>query len=213
MPDSDGLIRRLLAVPANTASLRAERKRISREVVALDRLALLELAHVLIRAGIHRFIAFELVLNHNASIESISRSEVEKLGEGMAHWADVDSFACLIAGPAWRRHLLRDNAIRTWANSDDWRWRRAALVSTVPLNSRSQGGEGDTERTLDICGILVADRHDMVVKALSWALRELSKRNPESVRNFISDHHGELAARIMREVGNKLATGLKNPRR
>ena len=52
----------------------------------------------------------------------------------------------------------------------------------------------------------------MVVKALSWALRELSKRDPTAVQRFLEQHHGVLAARVVREVRNKLSTGLKNPR-
>ena len=55
---------------------------------------------------------------------------------------------------------------RARAASPDRLWRRAALVSTVPLNLRAAGGTGDTERTLDIRTRLVADRDDMVVKAL-----------------------------------------------
>jgi len=59
--------------------------------------------------------------------------------------------------------------------------------------------------------MLVADRHDLVVKGLSWALRELAKRDAESVRLFLSQHREELAARVIREVHNKLDTGRKNP--
>jgi 3-methyladenine DNA glycosylase AlkD len=205
-------IRRLPTVPASAAALRAERKRISREVAAWDRTALLGMAHDLIGARIARFVAYELVLNHQPTMASITREEVEKLGEGMSHWGDVDAFSCYIAGPAWRARRIRDTLIRAWAGSDDWCWRRAALVSTVPLNSRAQGGTGDTKRTVAICEILVADRHDLVVKAMSWALRELAKRDPENVRLFLSRHRNELAARVVREVNNKLATGLKNPR-
>jgi 3-methyladenine DNA glycosylase AlkD len=81
-----------------------------------------------------------------------------------------------------------------------------------PLNNKTRGGHGDTARTLEICRRLVADREDMVVKALSWALRELAKRDPPAVENFLVEHEGRLAARILREVRNKLRTGLKNPR-
>ena len=56
------------------------------------------------------------------------------------------------------------------------------MVSTVSLNNNARGGKGDTTRTLNICKMLVADRDDMVVKALSWALRELAKRDPEPVK-------------------------------
>jgi len=52
----------------------------------------------------------------------------------------------------------------------------------------------------------------MVIKALSWALRELSKRDADSVNNFLQKHEEALAPRVVREVKNKLQTGLKNPR-
>ena len=61
--------------------------------------------------------------------------------------------------------------------------------------------------------MLVNDRDDMVVKALSWALRELSKRNPSSVRRFLREHEKGLAPRVTREVNSKLKTGLKNHRK
>ena len=61
--------------------------------------------------------------------------------------------------------------------------------------------------------LLGRDRDPMVVKALSWSLRELAKRDPAAVRRFLSDQGGALHALVRREVGNKLRTGLKNPRR
>jgi 3-methyladenine DNA glycosylase AlkD len=61
--------------------------------------------------------------------------------------------------------------------------------------------------------MLEADREPMVVKALSWALRELAKREPAAVRAFLAEREGRLAARVVREVRSKLDTGLKSPRR
>jgi 3-methyladenine DNA glycosylase AlkD len=52
----------------------------------------------------------------------------------------------------------------------------------------------------------------MVVKAMSWALRELSKRDQKAVRSFLDEHRDKLSARVLREVRNKLSTGLKNPK-
>jgi 3-methyladenine DNA glycosylase AlkD len=124
----------------------------------------------------------------------------------------VDCFACYLAGPAWREKQISDSAIRRWARSKDRWWRRAAVVCTVALNNKARGGNGDTKRSLMICKMLTDDRDDMVVKALSWALRELSKRDPGSVNEFLQEHRETLAARVVREVKNKLSTGLKNPR-
>ncbi len=53
----------------------------------------------------------------------------------------------------------------------------------------------------------------MVIKALSWALRELIPHDRESVQKFIYGNKNVLAARVKREVKNKLTTGVKNPRR
>ena len=86
------------------------------------------------------------------------------------------------------------------------------MVSTVPLNNKARGGSGDAPRTLDVCRMLVEDRDDMVVKALSWALRALAVRDPKAVRAFLAQHKGVVAPRVRREVQNKLLTGLKNPK-
>ena len=99
-----------------------------------------------------------------------------------------------------------------WATSADRWWRHAAIVSTVALNNKARGGHGDAQRTLGLCLVVIDDRDDMVVKAVSWALRELAKRDPAAVVNFLSAHEARLAARVKREVRNKLTTGLKTPR-
>lgn len=138
---------------------------------------------------------------------------MERLGRGIDSWESVDTFGIYLSGPVWRERQVPDSLIHRWARSEDRWWRRAALVSTVPLNMKSRGGTGESERTLAVCEMLISDRDDMVVKALSWALRELAERKPAQVRAFIRQHERELPARPMREVRNKLETGLKNPRK
>ena len=61
-----------------------------------------------------------------------------------------------------------------------------------------------------VCNTLVTDKDDMVVKAMSWALRELSKRFPSEVRQFLTENESRLASRVTREVTRKLVTGRKN---
>lgn len=65
-------------------------------------------------------------------------------------------------------------------------------------------------RTLDICQRLVADRDDMVIKALSWALRELVVWDRAVVHGFLDKHHDALSSRVRREVATKLETGRKD---
>lgn len=131
----------------------------------------------------------------------------------MDSWGDVDTFASYVAGPAWREGQVADAEIARWARSPDRWWRRAAVVSTVPLNNRARGGSGDAVRTLAICRLVLGDSDPMVVKALSWALRELAKRLPAVVEGFLDEHEARLPALVRREVRSKLRTGLKSPRR
>ena len=160
-----------------------------------------------------RLVAFELLESHPAAFRMLNASCVTALAEGFADWASVDHFGVTVSGPAWRDGLIPDSAIHTWTKSDD-RWRRRlALVSTVRLNTPARGRTGDASRTLNVCRRLIADRDAMVVKAMSWALRELAKRDPAAVKRFVKTEGDGLAARVRREVGHKLTTGLKNPRR
>lgn len=173
----------------------------------------LAFAHELFFTHGHRWQAYELIAAHKAAFHSLHADDLEQLGQGINSWWTTDAFARTLSGPAWRDGLVSDALIVKWAGLPDLWWRRAALVSTVAFNMRSQGGKGDVPRTLTICRMLVADHEDMVVKALSWALRELVYFDPQAVEFFLTEHAQVLAGRVKREVGSKLRTGLKNPKR
>jgi 3-methyladenine DNA glycosylase AlkD len=199
------------------AGLRQVRREYTRHLATAEPAVVLRVALELIPGPMtpfpHRCVAYELVLHHRTAPASLKGRDVEALGQGIDGWAAVDTFACYISGPAWREGQVSDAMIHRWSRSPDRWWRRAALVSTVPLNCKARGGHGDTPRTLAVCSRLLQDRDDMVVKAMSWALRELSKRDAAAVRSYLAAHGEAVAARVVREVGNKLRTGLKNPRK
>lgn len=197
----------------NTPNVRAIRREYSRKLRQADGAFVLELARELVFNYGYRGFPYELIRYHKAAFESLGAAELEELGRGIDSWWSVDSLARILAGPAWLSGQVPDEVIHQWARSEDRWWRRAALVSTVALNVRSHGGYGDVPRTLAVCRLLVDDHDDMVVKAMSWALRELVPHDSDAVRAFVSEYEGVLAARARREVRNKLETGLKNPRR
>ncbi len=161
-----------------------------------------------------RALAYLLLFRHRAAFATLRVDGIEALGRGMDNWASVDAFATLVAGPAWLAGQLGDEDLERWARSSDRWWRRAALAATVPLNKKRAGdGTGDAPRTLAICDQLAEDHDDMVVKALSWALRSLAERDPAAVSAFLDEQGDALAARVRREARHKLETGLKQPRR
>lgn len=197
----------------NTANIRKVRRSFSQKLKGKEPAFMLALADSLRKTPRLRWFGYELVRYHKETFELLNAFSLEMLGQGMNSWHDVDEFARTLSGPAWLKGQIADTVIHEWANSPDLWWRRAALVSTVALNMRSHGGPGDIPRTLAVCQMLVDDHEDMVVKAMSWALRELIVHDPDVVENFLEHYDSQLAARVKREVRNKLKTGLKNPRK
>ena len=209
--EADRLLSEVEALPTrNTPSLRQLRRAASKRLQNATPSTVLAVARTLIDNN-RRWLGYELIHHHPSTLASLGLAEVEALGAGMSSWSEVDTFCAYVAGPCWAKGQIDDHAIARWSEHHDRWWRRAALVATTALNVRTRGGTGDTHRTLMIAERLVADRDDMVVKALSWALRELIFWDPTAVADFLEQHDQALAPRVKREVRNKLETGLKNP--
>jgi hypothetical protein len=197
--------------PHNVSAWRVLRRSWSRAVKSWPATQVIDLGLELI--DVHpwgRLTAYELIACHPSGVAALTPDSLRRLGGGLADWGSVDAFACYLAGPAWREGRLPTRHVHAWLRSSN-RWeRRTAVVGTVALNVRARGGSGDVEKTLEVCRRVVADHDDMVVKAVSWALRSLVEWDPAAVAGFLKTHNAMLAARIKREVGNKLRTGRKN---
>jgi 3-methyladenine DNA glycosylase AlkD len=204
---------------AATDEMRTLRRDFSKRIASLSGEDVIELAIELAKRLAkldtfwYRYFAYELLQKHKTAPKLLDIEDLHALGEGMDDWADVDTFSTYVAGPAWRNEQIEDAHMEGWVTCPNRWWRRAALVATVPLNSKTHGGKGDPTRTLRICELAIDDRDDMVVKALSWALRELAKRDAGAVDAFLKQHSSRLAPRVVREVSHKLTHGTKNPRR
>ncbi len=200
------------ALPERKVPLvRPIRREISRRIAKAGPPQVLELARLLIDLDMRGW-AYELVHFHRPTLRSLDAATIERLGKGIAGWASVDTLGVQLAGPAWVNGQIAEEDVHRWAQSPDRWWRRTALVATTGLNVKTRGGLGDAHRTLAVCEMLAGDHDDMVVKAMSWALRELVPWDQDAVSSFLKENEGRLAARVKREVRNKLTTGLKNPR-
>ncbi len=110
-------------------------------------------------------------------------------------WAVADNLApvasrCLIEDPG------RLDAVEAWIDSPHLWTRRAALVFTLPWAKEKR----DPERMLGWAARLAEDREWFIQKAVGWWLRELSKRDPERVRRFLTDHGEKLMGVARREA-------------
>lgn len=83
----------------------------------------------------------------------------------------------------------RLDEIEGWTRSNHLWTRRAALVFTLPFTRSRHPGPAETEaraRILGWCAGYVDDREWFIQKAVAWWLRDLSRRDPETVRRFLA---------------------------
>jgi hypothetical protein len=59
--------------------------------------------------------------------------------------------------------------------------------------------------------MLVDDRGEMVIGALSWALHALVSHDREAVRSFLAEPECSPAARVRRAAHRSLKTSTRNP--
>jgi len=196
-----------------TPELRKIIKHIKTETCSLPIRSQIELAISFVQTNIFEMgqIGYELIGKNKQLITHIQKDDLHSLNYRLDNWASVDTFGVYVYGKAWRLNIIDNEELLRKTHHEDFWQRRLAVVSTVALNQKSNGGEGDVHRTLIICKEVVEDYQDLVVKALSWALRELSKREPLAVLEFVERYENILHRRVLREVNNKLTTGHKNP--
>jgi 3-methyladenine DNA glycosylase AlkD len=155
-------------------------------------------------------VAYEMIGRDKKLLNALSYEDLTGLWRNLDNWASVDHFTVGIYGVLWGKGVVKDHHIDKLLHSDNFWDRRVAVVSTVALNLKSRGGTGDTSRTLSVCERVVDERKPMIWKALSWALRELSKRDSESVEDFLGKYESRISKQVLREVRHKLDYGTKN---
>ncbi|GAB4280552.1 MAG: hypothetical protein Kow0068_04820 [Marinilabiliales bacterium] len=155
-------------------------------------------------------IAMEFLGRDKKTLKEMQANDFLYFNKNMDNWVFVDTYSVLLLGYSWRENIIETGYIRNLLKSPDFWQRRIAIVSTIALNQSSHGGKGDTKRTLEICSLAIDDHNDMINKALSWALRELSKKDLVAVADFLKKYESRLHSRVIREVTNKITTGKKN---
>lgn len=107
------------------------------------------------------------------------------------NWDLVDGSAPYIAG----RHLLtrpRRILYRLAKSSNLWE-RRIAIVSTFAFIKA-----GEIEDTFSVAKILLKDDHDLIHKAVGWALREAGKQSTPALLEFLKQNYSALPRTTLR---------------
>jgi 3-methyladenine DNA glycosylase AlkD len=203
------------SVPALRSALRTHRSAL-RALPPRDRA---DLAALLVHSGLFEaaLLAHLLLDGDHAALATLTPTDLDRgpagLGAHVDNWVLTDTFGPLVLGVCWRTGVIGDGFIARWLDDADPWYRRLTLTATIALNTRARGGTGDSARTRWVCEAALDDRAPMMVKALSWALREWAGPDPAAVADFCATHDARLAALVRREVRTRLETGTKRGRR
>lgn len=100
------------------------------------------------------------------------------------NWDLVDSSASFIVGAWLDGRPEKMIILRKLARSTLLWERRIAIIATF-----SYIKQGQADEVLEIARMLIADRHDLIQKAVGWMLRELGKRVDRFVLLTFLDEH------------------------
>ena len=165
----------------------------------LDRPTLLALAEALWDTRVHELRSFgmELLQARRALLRSEDVDLLEEILRRSKSWAYVDFIAIQIVGPLVERDRRLNARLDRWVKDQDfWLRRSAVLALLLPLRR----GGGDWPRFVRYADRLLEEKEFFIRKALGWVLREVSKKDPARVREFLREREGRISGVTRREA-------------
>jgi 3-methyladenine DNA glycosylase AlkD len=159
-------------------------------------LALDDIAHLLASPfHEHRFTALEILVAQYERAEDGLREEIFLFylehTSGINNWDLVDTSAPYIVGEHLKTRPRR--LLAKLASSANLWERRIAIVSTLALVKH-----GEIEDTLSIASKLLVDKHDLIHKAVGWALREAGRVSRPALVGFLAKHYSSIPRTALR---------------
>lgn len=142
-----------------------------------------------------RFLALVVLVDRYARADERTRAAIARLylrrTDRVNSWDLVDTSAPGILG----MHLLSRprSVLRRLARSTSLWERRMAMVATLTFIRH-----GDYADTLDLAARLLGDGHDLIHKAVGWMLREVGKRDGDTLRRFLDRHAATMPRTTLR---------------
>lgn len=151
----------------------------------------------LLASPIHEFraAALEILVARYARADESRRKRIVafylRQTARMNNWDLVDAAAPYILG----KHLIARSrkVLHALAKSANLWERRIAIVATLGLIRA-----GETAETFRIAEKLLADEHDLIHKAVGWALRESGKVSTSQLVSFLQRHYRRLPRTTLR---------------
>ncbi|MBM3907981.1 MAG: DNA alkylation repair protein [Gemmatimonadetes bacterium] len=179
-----------------------EIRRVARDVIARvkrdEDTALRPLAAALWDSGIHelRAVAMFLLERRVDALGARDLPLLERLLRESRSWAYLDWICFKVIAPLLGRVPALRRRVARWSRDPDFWMRRASVLTILP---GVKDGVIPFSAFEAIAVPMLGEREFFIRKALGWALREISKRQPAIVARFLRAHRAELAGLTLRE--------------
>ena len=147
-----------------------------------------------------RAAAVELLDRHTALLEAGDLAGIELMLREARTWALVDWLSTRVAGRLVERYPSLAGELDRWAADPDFWIRRAAMLTLLTPLRR---GGGDFERFGRYADRLLGEREFFIRKAIGWVLREVGKKRPQVVEEW-------LMPRLLRASGLTVREAVKH---
>ncbi|HLA86295.1 MAG TPA: DNA alkylation repair protein [Thermoguttaceae bacterium] len=151
----------------------------------------------LLRSEIHeeRLLALVILVGQFDKGDEAARKRIHDFYLANARWVNnwdlVDLSAPTIVGGYLENRSRRP--VHRLAKSDGLWQRRIAVLATFHFIRR-----GDFDDTFKVAEMLLADREDLIHKAVGWMLREVGKRDTAVLETFLKKHHRAMPRTMLR---------------
>lgn len=146
-----------------------------------------------------QYIALDLLKLKSKKLDKLWIDYLENLILTKSWWDTVDFLAPLLGNIFSRNITLGHSYTDKWIASDNIWLQRSALIYQLKYKDAV-----DADRLYRYILKRKDSKEFFVQKGAGWALRQYSKFNPESVRQFLDKHSHELAKLTVREGSRML---------
>jgi 3-methyladenine DNA glycosylase AlkD len=177
-----------------------EQRKVARKYLLLS----LDDVQELLNSKIHeyRFTALVILISKYRKAEELLKEEIFnfilKNTQNINNWDLVDLSAPRIIGD-YLLNKERSILYKLAKSKSVWE-RRISILSTFTFIDNN-----DFKDTLNISELLLNDEHDLIHKAVGWALREIGKRDQNVEEQFLAKYYTHMPRTMLRYAIEKFA--------
>ena len=155
-----------------------------------------------------RSLAQELLMAQRKFLKKFDWKIGESWLNDVDNWGHCDILSTQILGflVLWDKSHLK--SLKSYLKKPGRWYRRAGIVSLIQLIRKKEIKAGEVLSMIDE---IKRDKDPMIQKAISWVLREMIRAGEKKeVERYLRQNRKLFASYVIREVNNKLRTGLKS---